>query len=186
MLVAGILFTGAFHEDGFADCCDGFGGGYNKEQRLLIMKDSQIGTYGGIGLILLFAAKFYLLFSLTQQGLTNLFIALLVSAVLSRFSTLLVMQFSHYARVGESSKGAATSQALPKSYFITATIMTSAVLVLLPIDNALLLMIVVAFVTFACRQYFYKQIDGYTGDCLGCMQQLNELFILLFFVSISL
>src|ERR1700712_3963673 len=54
-MIASILATGAFHEDGFADVCDGFGGGWTKEKILLIMKDSRLGTYGvvGIGLMLL-------------------------------------------------------------------------------------------------------------------------------------
>ena len=57
-IIAGILVTGAFHEDGFADVCDGFGGGWTKEKILLIMKDSSIGAYGAIGLVLLFLLKF--------------------------------------------------------------------------------------------------------------------------------
>src|SRR4051812_43461768 len=60
-IIASILTTGAFHEDGFADVCDGFGGGWTKEKILLIMKDSAIGAYGAIGLVLLFLLKFKLL-----------------------------------------------------------------------------------------------------------------------------
>jgi len=60
-MVAGILVTGALHEDGFADVCDGFGGGWTKEKILEIMKDSRIGAYGAIGLIALLATKFILL-----------------------------------------------------------------------------------------------------------------------------
>src|SRR5436190_15086530 len=60
-IIAGILTTGAFHEDGFADVCDGFGGGWTKEKILMIMKDSAIGAYGAIGLALLFLLKFKLL-----------------------------------------------------------------------------------------------------------------------------
>ena len=57
-IIAGILTTGAFHEDGFADVCDGFGGGWTKEKILLIMKDSAIGAYGAIGILLLLVLKF--------------------------------------------------------------------------------------------------------------------------------
>ena len=56
--VSGILITGAFHEDGFADVCDGFGGGWSKERILDIMKDSRVGAYGVIGLISIFLFKF--------------------------------------------------------------------------------------------------------------------------------
>ena len=57
-MAAGILLTGAFHEDGFADTCDGFGGGWTKAEVLEIMKDSRIGSYGTIGLVLILLSKF--------------------------------------------------------------------------------------------------------------------------------
>src|SRR6202000_2217580 len=57
-MVAGIFVTGALHEDGFADVCDGMGGGWTKEKVLLIMKDSRLGTYGAIGLVSILAAKY--------------------------------------------------------------------------------------------------------------------------------
>ena len=63
-LIAGIFLTGAFHEDGFADVCDGFGGGWGKQRILEIMKDSYIGVYGVVGLLLLFLLKISLLGSL--------------------------------------------------------------------------------------------------------------------------
>ena len=58
-MIASVLVTGAFHEDGFADVCDGFGGGWTKTKILTIMKDSAIGAYGAIGLVLLFFAEVY-------------------------------------------------------------------------------------------------------------------------------
>jgi len=57
-MVATVLATGAFHEDGFADMCDGFGGGWTKEKILDIMQDSRLGTFGAVGLGLLMAVKF--------------------------------------------------------------------------------------------------------------------------------
>src|SRR5882724_3479373 len=60
-MIAGLLVTGAFHEDGFADACDGFGGGWTKEKILGIMKDSRIGAFGAIGLIAILGSKFLLL-----------------------------------------------------------------------------------------------------------------------------
>ncbi|MCH2231386.1 MAG: adenosylcobinamide-GDP ribazoletransferase [Crocinitomicaceae bacterium] len=60
-LLIGVLITGAFHEDGLADTCDGFGGGWKMEDILRIMKDSTIGAYGAIGLIFLFALKIALM-----------------------------------------------------------------------------------------------------------------------------
>src|SRR5579859_194019 len=60
-MITGLLITGAFHEDGFADVCDGFGGGWTKEKILLIMKDSRIGAFGAMGLIFILGTKFLLL-----------------------------------------------------------------------------------------------------------------------------
>src|SRR5215472_2556593 len=60
-MITSLLVTGAFHEDGFADVCDGFGGGWTKEKILLIMKDSRIGAFGAIGLIAILGTKFLLL-----------------------------------------------------------------------------------------------------------------------------
>ncbi|MGB4124366.1 MAG: adenosylcobinamide-GDP ribazoletransferase [Bacteroidales bacterium] len=66
-LTAGVIITGAFHEDGFADTFDGFGGGWTTEKILEIMKDSTIGTYGTVALILLFAFKILSLYALLPQ-----------------------------------------------------------------------------------------------------------------------
>src|ERR1700694_2498817 len=65
-MIAGVFITGAFHEDGFADVCDGFGGGWTKEKILLIMKDSRIGAFGAIGLLAIWSSKFLLLKELPQ------------------------------------------------------------------------------------------------------------------------
>src|ERR1035437_10346276 len=66
-MVATVLLTGAFHEDGFCDVCDGFGGGYTKEQRLMIMKDSRSGAYAVVGAALLLLLKFSALVSLSAS-----------------------------------------------------------------------------------------------------------------------
>ena len=58
-MVASVLMTGAFHEDGLADVCDGFGGGWSRERILSIMKDSRIGTFGFVGLLLVMLLKFF-------------------------------------------------------------------------------------------------------------------------------
>jgi len=60
-MIASILATGAFHEDGFADSCDGLGGGWKADQVLSIVKDSLLGTYGAIGLFMMLSLKFFLL-----------------------------------------------------------------------------------------------------------------------------
>ena len=78
-MTAGVLLTGGFHEDGLADSCDGFGGGYTPERVLAIMKDSRVGSYATIGIALALALKFQLLLSLA----TTLAPATLLAAVVA-------------------------------------------------------------------------------------------------------
>ena len=179
MLLAGVLLTGAFHEDGFADCCDAFGGGYNKQQRLAIMKDSQIGSYAVVGLIVLFSLKINVLISLAEKGELAFLLALISAASLSRLSTLYIMQFSDYARAGSVSKSSSSSQRLPLRYFITATLFTLLTLSGFSISWMLTVIALVSISTLLCYLYFNNKIAGYSGDCLGFLQQLNELLILL-------
>jgi len=179
MLVAGLLLTGALHEDGVADACDGFGGGYNKKQYLAIMKDSHIGTYGVLGLIALFSLKVSLLSQLSTQGYVAFFSVIFCASVFSRFSALLLMQYSEYARDDESSKSSASSQRLPAQYLCVAFITALFSLLLMPNMLILMMIIVVSLSTYLCKRYFDNKIGGYTGDCLGFLQQLNEVLILL-------
>ena len=183
MLVASLLFTGALHEDGFADCCDGFGGGYNKQQCLAIMKDSQIGTYGVLGLILLFALKINLLISLSINLAPMTFLGVLLSAaMLSRFSLLMVIQYGDYARDDATSKAAGSSHALPHRYLVFACVLSLLSMYWMPVIWVLLILAALTLSTLVARVYFNRQIQGYTGDCLGFLQQLNELLILLILV----
>src|SRR5215211_1296365 len=86
-MLASILTTGAFHEDGFADVCDAFGGGWTKEKILLIMKDSRLGTYGVIGLINMLGFKFLLLVELSVALPQWDFFFIIISAhSISRFA----------------------------------------------------------------------------------------------------
>lgn len=184
MLIAGLLFTGAFHEDGFADVCDGFGGGYNKQQRLKIMKDSQIGTYGSLGLIILIMLKVSILVKLSSQSHWFFLGALITAAVLSRFSALCLMQFSEYARDDESSKSSLSSHRLPTGYLLFSFLFTFLSIVWMPFFWGLIMTVLIGISTLLCKWYFDKKIEGYSGDCLGFLQQLNELLILLTLVAL--
>ncbi|HWY97589.1 MAG TPA: adenosylcobinamide-GDP ribazoletransferase, partial [Bacteroidia bacterium] len=84
-MVASIWITGAFHEDGLADVCDGFGGGWTKEKILLIMKDSRVGAFGVIGLVMVLLIKYVSLSSIPSMG--KLFVPFIIVSAhsLSRF-----------------------------------------------------------------------------------------------------
>ncbi|MEQ1558911.1 MAG: adenosylcobinamide-GDP ribazoletransferase [Methyloglobulus sp.] len=168
-LSAGIFLTGAFHEDGFADVCDGFGGGYDRQQILKIMKDSQIGTYGAIGLILLMATKLNILSTLPAPLIPWLLIA---AHSWSRFQPLLLMQRFDYARTDLSKAKLAASKPSSSELFVAGIIALLPVL-LLPISCILTLPITL-FVNGCLGHYFFRHIGGYTGDCLGASQQVAE------------
>ncbi|MFZ2725040.1 MAG: adenosylcobinamide-GDP ribazoletransferase [Methylococcaceae bacterium] len=171
--IAGILITGGFHEDGFADVCDGFGGGYSKEQILLIMKDSRLGTYGVLGLLFLILLKISLLTQLNNAIIPSL---LFVAHSSSRFAPLVLMHHYNYAR--EQGKGSAV--VFKRSI---AQLLLSGSLALLPFlllpPLCLLAIIPMLLITFYLGYYFNKHIEGYTGDCLGAVQQINEVMFYL-------
>ena len=189
--IAGILTTGAFHEDGFADVCDGFGGGWTKEKILLIMKDSAIGAYGAIGLILIFLLKFVALFNLfytseivnLQSAIKNLLF--FVSAhSLSRLAAISIVFTHEYSRDDATSKSKPIAQSFTWREVVGAGFFGLLPLVFLSLLHwQFLIVLVPVFATrFFLARYFQKWIDGYTGDCLGATQQVCEV---IFYLSIT-
>lgn len=179
MLSVSLLLTGALHEDGFADCCDGFGGGYDAVQRLKIMKDSQIGSYAGIGLVVIFLLKFNLLMELAEISTEALAISLTVAHVFSRYGALCIMQSLLYVRVEKEGKVQGLAKKLSYAYFTFASLITFAVLLLLSFEDAVFTMMSTAMAVYLLRHLFNKTLAGYSGDCLGFTQQCLELTLLL-------
>ncbi|MCM0668428.1 adenosylcobinamide-GDP ribazoletransferase [Flavobacterium tyrosinilyticum] len=185
-IITSILTTGAFHEDGFADVCDGFGGGWTKEKILMIMKDSAIGAYGAIGLILLFLLKFKLLSEsilLFTNNILLLFLLFISAHSLSRLAAISIIFTHEYSREDASSK----SKPIAKQY-TWKEVFGSFFFGLIPLfvfsyfDLKFLLAIIPVFITrYFLARYFQKWIDGYTGDCLGATQQVCEV---IFYLSI--
>jgi adenosylcobinamide-GDP ribazoletransferase len=177
-LVITTLLTGGLHEDGLADVCDGFGGGYTKQRVLDIMKDSHIGTYGVIGLILAFLFRFGALAEMPRYFMALFFVT---GNVLSRFTLVTVMYKYPYARNDGSSK----AKSVIGQYTITDIIIASVPVILMycVIGSwaALLTLIPVWITKWLLALYFNKKIDGYTGDCMGAMQQATEI---VFYLSI--
>ncbi|WP_413700410.1 adenosylcobinamide-GDP ribazoletransferase [Psychromonas sp. KJ10-10] len=179
MLVVSLLLTGALHEDGFADCCDGFGGGYNAKQRLKIMKDSQIGSYGGIALVLLLLLKYNLLLELAEIAPSTLCLSLVIAHTISRYGTLCVMQSMPYVRLEQDGKVQALSKKLPAKYFFFTSLNILFVIFLLPVNTILSLLLFVVVTILLLGKWFKRSLGGYTGDCLGFSQQSLEILILI-------
>ena len=176
-LIVGVLLTGAFHEDGFADVCDGFGGGWGKQRIMEIMKDSFIGVYGVTGLIFLFLLKISLLSTLSSTAVP---LVLLSGHSISRLSPLLLMQRYNYARENDS-KAAAAVYKPGLQQLCVATLVALIPLLFLPLV-CLLAIIPLLAVNGYLGHYFYRYIGGYTGDCLGASQQISET---VFYLSIN-
>ena len=179
-MVASVLTTGAFHEDGFADVCDGFGGGWTKEKILEIMKDSRVGTYGSVGLILILALKFYSLEFLDNQ---TLIWVLFMAHSISRFVALSFIFTLDYVREDALSKAKPIAKQMPvKDLSIAFCLAIIPLLIYIIITaNFFLLLIIppLILVHLYLGYYFKKWIGGYTGDCLGATQQVSEVVIYL-------
>lgn len=172
---AGIYATGAFHEDGFADSCDGLGGGHTRERVLEIMKDSRIGAYGAIGIGLMLATKVATLASLPKLAVLG---ALLSAHPLSRLMACSLIWRMEYARAEGKAKPLA--QEMRGGEFLIATL-TAALPCAAVVAAGLLPAIALAaglgcmlLAAFWLARKFQRRLGGYTGDCLGAVQQLTE------------
>ncbi|MEM9987684.1 MAG: adenosylcobinamide-GDP ribazoletransferase, partial [Bacteroidota bacterium] len=178
-LVAGVLLTGAFHEDGFADVCDGFGGGWTKEQILNIMKDSRVGTYAVVGLVLLFGLKILTLLELLKLDLWFGIKAMVLAHVLSRWSAVTLIFTHSYSREDASSKIKPIAKKLSLSNLLIGTIWLIPALIWFQSVWMFFILLPIYGMKMYLARYFTKWIGGYTGDCLGATQQINETFTLL-------
>ena len=168
------LITSGFHEDGLADTFDGLGGGWTKDQALTIMRDSRIGTYGTLALVFLILGKYTLLTSLDPRVIWRW---LIVAHTASRWTVLPLCVWLPYARPEGQGKLVA-QQVGPRALSIgSATLLLT--LLLLPWRAALIAFAATAIVTFFSGLHFKRRLGGITGDCLGAVNQITELFVLL-------
>lgn len=177
-----ILLTGAFHEDGLADTCDGMGGGRDRDRVLAIMKDSRIGTYGLVGLGLVLSGKFLALESLDGAGLV--IPALLVGHTWSRLVSISYLLDLPYLReLDGKSKPLATQMSRGSHRF---ALITAAPLLLLltPWQSAGVLLALLFFRAWYAY-YLKRRLGGYTGDTLGAAQQFSELLIYLVLAGVT-
>ncbi len=171
-LVVRVLFTGGFHEDGLGDFFDGFGGGKTKADILRIMKDSNVGSYALIGMIL-----YYLLLvsSLASIPREILFAAILVADPLSKLFTALMMNYLPYARTESESKSKTLYAKLGILRILAACLF--GLLPMFLLLNQSLWLAALCPLAVVLFQFFYvrKRIQGYTGDICGATALLCEL-----------
>lgn len=168
-MAATILLTGAFHEDGLADAVDGLGGGWSKEQVLAIMVDSRIGSYGAIGLVMVLLTKYQ---ALSYQTAALIPVSIVAGHALSRLCAVLVMFTQSYVKAEGKAKPLATQ--LNISELTIATFFGLLPMAFLPLKFlTALLPVAIVWLWFSAK--IKARIGGYTGDCLGAMQQLTEI-----------
>ena len=177
-MLASLILTGAFHEDGLADTADGLGGGFTREKKLTIMKDSRIGTYGACALLMALFGKYILL-----QEIKNFLIAIPVAYALSRTvaSSLLFTMNTASDPDTEKTKPLAKSQSRIDMLILVSSALP--IFLLINIKTALLLLLLLLSIRYIFQVYFNRHLGGVTGDCLGAAQQISELCIYLLLIS---
>lgn len=171
-----ILVTGGLHEDGLADAADGFGGGAGRENILIIMRDSRIGTFGGLALTFSLVARVIMIASLP---LSLVAYYLTTASVLSRWTVLPLGYFLSPAHPSTSEEadgqGARIARHTSTAALIFGTLVSIAIAITFLKEHALAPFISVALLTFLTGAYYRKRIGGTTGDCFGATIQLAEI-----------
>ena len=175
-LLTATLLTGALHEDGLADTADGFGGGHNPTQRLAIMKDSSVGTYG------ILALGFCTLLKLSCLAILSPWLAacsLIAAHGVARAAAVTIMHTLPYAGDPASAKLSTHDQPPTRAETCTALLFAAWPLLLLHPANILLALALCAIITWAMAGLAKKLIGGQRGDVLGAVEQLCEAGFLL-------
>lgn len=175
-----ILLTRGLHIDGFVDTIDGLVGGKTKEDILNIMRDHRVGALGVVGVIMLIMIKYLSLNSL-PPAYKNL--ALIAMPVMSRWLQSLFTNILPYAR--QDGMGKAFVDGVRGRQAGIATIFAALVLIFLFKFNAILIMVLMAIVTYFMGIYFKKTLGGITGDVIGAVSEVNEVFFLLIVIGLK-
>ncbi len=181
-IAAGLLLTGAFHEDGLADTFDGIGGGHDRDQSLAIMKDSRLGTYGTLALITALAIKLLSLVALPSAWIVT---ALVTGHGASLLSSVIVIATSSYACAEGKAKPVADR--LSGSSLIIASVTGLAGIAVatyfLPLAAIGFGLVGLVAGHIGMRLLFERKLGGYTGDTLGAVQQTSEIGLYLGLVA---
>ncbi|SEL21577.1 cobalamin-5'-phosphate synthase [Colwellia chukchiensis] len=194
-MVASVLLTGAFHEDGWADVWDGFGGGWTLENKLNIMKDSRLGTYGAAALFFILLLKYQALVALLptlaevnrvpDEGLSLLTIFILGHGLSRVVATSLIADMTYVSEDANTKVKPLAQTLSSQSYLILLA--TGAIIMACTLSFTLAwqLLLVLWLTRWALKNWFNHQLGGYTGDCLGAAQQLSEVVIYLALIVLT-
>jgi adenosylcobinamide-GDP ribazoletransferase len=193
-VAASVWLTGAFHEDGLADTFDALGGYVPRERALTIMKDSRIGTYGAVALLLGLGLRVGLVASLAMVQPLAAVLALVAAHSMGRTAAVGMMVWLPYAGDAEHAKAKPLALAVPRSHAFVAVVWCVLVWAGLvwaghagvaalsasqwgwAVAGSLL-------VVLSVRRWLQQRLGGYTGDALGATEQLVEMAVLLALAS---
>ncbi|OBT07874.1 adenosylcobinamide-GDP ribazoletransferase [Vibrio sp. UCD-FRSSP16_10] len=189
-MMASVLATGGFHEDGLADTADGFGGGWKVADKLRIMKDSRIGTYGTLSVGLTLLLKWQLLVEIASYSPLSVVIALIAAHPLSRVVAASLIFSEQYVTEddGSKSKPLAQHQHINDLLILCASgaVVLACLIGVFPFVVSLCLLLALVVTRQVLIWGFNRQIGGYTGDTLGAAQQISELVCYIIILSIGL
>ncbi|EOQ95111.1 cobalamin-5-phosphate synthase [Leptospira wolbachii serovar Codice str. CDC] len=183
-----LILTGAFHEDGFSDFCDGIGGGWKREDILRIMKDSRVGSFGAAGISLLLVLKIlgasgslavtgfrlnHFSFAWNYQ-LTTIWLYFVSAHSLSRFFSVLMMKLLPYAKEEGYAKPMAKEITWRQTFFASLAGLLPFLWLSYKHPNFFLSLILIIPSLYYMYSLMKRWIGGFTGDCLGAVQQVVE------------
>lgn len=188
-MIKAMLVTGGFHEDGLADTADSTGA-WTKERKLEVMRDSRIGTYGGLALILALLLTTFALIDIANvaavhdNSVLTVATCLIVAHVLGRWSSLVLIFTTQYARDDAANK--TFVDGVNQHRVMVGTLITLVVLVIasvVSLTSILTSVLATVIVIVFSRRWFLKSIGGITGDCLGATNKLVEVCVYLSFAA---
>ncbi len=183
-MAATVWLTGAFHEDGLADTCDALGGSVGRERALEIMKDSRLGSYGTVGLVMVLALKAAALLGLALRSFDLVLVALPLAHALSRAVPVLLLRWLVYAGDVEHAKAKPMAQQASAATLAIVGVWAllagaAAVAFGLELQRLALAALAAAAVALWMARWLHRRLGGYTGDTLGAAQQGAEVAIYL-------
>lgn len=183
-VLATVWITGAFHEDGLADTFDALGGAVSRERALSIMKDSRIGTYGAVALVLILGLRVAMVSALAARSVPWAAAALIGSHAMGRGASVVVLCSLPYAGDIEHAKAKPLATSVSRTSALVALMTVVAVALALGSMCGHLAawaaaLACVAAVAAGMRGWLQRRLGGYTGDTLGAVEQLGEVTALL-------
>ncbi|MBX6330689.1 MAG: adenosylcobinamide-GDP ribazoletransferase [Gemmatimonadaceae bacterium] len=172
-IVGAIWATGALHEDALADVADGFGGGWTREQVLTIMKDSRVGSYGALALVVTIAARLVALLAIADAGTGAVVRTLIAAHALARWSSLPLLWRHSYARAEGGTGSAFANDVTPARVAGGSAVAFAAAGITLR-GRALIAVPVAMLLVWLSGRFYRRRIGGVTGDCLGATVVLVE------------